>query len=267
LRAASEEDDTMNMATTADTPMPRDDMVACRACRESIHNTAPICTQCGASQRSRGYKSKVAAGLLSIFLGGLGIHRFYLGQWWGIFYLLFFWAYIPGLIALVEGIVFLCRDQEKWDARHNEGKASMGGESSAGLVVGLVVAAFGGIFVLGILAAVAIPAYQDYAIKARVVQSTASMDQAKSAVGQYILTQKAYPSSNADVGLSGDLAGDNLQSLEVIEGGAIVLTFNEKLGAVAGKTLIYRPVVQDHGIDWTCAEGTLIPRYRTPACR
>ena len=40
-------------------------------------------------------KSKVAAGLLGIFLGGLGIHKFYLGRWgWGIVYLLFFWTYI-----------------------------------------------------------------------------------------------------------------------------------------------------------------------------
>lgn len=61
------------------------DMVACRGCNKEIHRTAPTCPHCGASQRLGRYKSKVAAGVLGIFLGGLGVHRFYLGQWWGFF--------------------------------------------------------------------------------------------------------------------------------------------------------------------------------------
>lgn len=61
----------------------------------------------------------VAAGLLALFLGGLGIHKFYNGSWgWGILYLVFCWTFIPGLVALVEGIMYLV-DPQRYDATHN----------------------------------------------------------------------------------------------------------------------------------------------------
>lgn len=60
-------------------------------------------------------KSKVVAGLLAIFLGGLGIHKFYLGKiWMGILYILFCWTYIPSLIGLIEGIIYLTASDEKF---------------------------------------------------------------------------------------------------------------------------------------------------------
>ena len=62
----------------------------------------------------------MAAGLLALFVGGLGIHRFYLGQWWGLFYLLFFWTFIPAIIAFFEGIVFLCTSDEAWNLRYGD---------------------------------------------------------------------------------------------------------------------------------------------------
>ena len=53
-------------------------------------------------------KSKVVAALLAIFLGGLGIHKFYLGQiGWGIVYLLFCWTGIPTIVAFIEAIIYL----------------------------------------------------------------------------------------------------------------------------------------------------------------
>lgn len=53
-------------------------------------------------------KSKVVAVLLAIFLGGIGLHKFYLGQiGWGIVYLLFCWTGIPSLVGLIEGIIYL----------------------------------------------------------------------------------------------------------------------------------------------------------------
>lgn len=59
------------------------------------------------------YKSKIAAGLLAIFLGGFGIHKFYLGKVGvGIVSLIFCWTYIPALIAFVEGIIYLCTSED-----------------------------------------------------------------------------------------------------------------------------------------------------------
>ena len=59
-------------------------------------------------------KNKTTAGLLAIFLGGLGIHKFYLGQnGLGILYLIFVWTFIPAIIALVDAIrIFSMTDHE-----------------------------------------------------------------------------------------------------------------------------------------------------------
>jgi TM2 domain-containing membrane protein YozV len=95
-------------------------MIFCRACGAQISDEAPVCPHCGAPQRPgmRPRKDKVAAALLAIFLGGLGIHRFYLGDWWGIFYLLFCWTFIPGIVAFVEGIIFLTTSDQDWLAKY-----------------------------------------------------------------------------------------------------------------------------------------------------
>jgi TM2 domain-containing membrane protein YozV len=94
-------------------------MVYCRECGKEIHESARSCPHCGATQRSRTQgKSKVVAGVLALFLGGLGIHRFYLGQWWGLFYLLFCWTFIPSIIALVEAIVFFCTSDDAWAEKY-----------------------------------------------------------------------------------------------------------------------------------------------------
>jgi len=57
-------------------------MVFCRGCGKEIHESAVSCPHCGAAQGapSKEVKSKVVAGVLALFLGGLGIHRFYLGS-------------------------------------------------------------------------------------------------------------------------------------------------------------------------------------------
>lgn len=53
-------------------------------------------------------RSKTAAGLLAIFLGGIGVHKFYLGKvLQGVLYLLFCWTYIPSLVGFIEGIIYL----------------------------------------------------------------------------------------------------------------------------------------------------------------
>lgn len=60
-------------------------------------------------------KSKTAAGLLAIFLGGFGVHKFYLGKIGkGILYAVFFWTYIPAFIGFIEGIIYLTSSDEKF---------------------------------------------------------------------------------------------------------------------------------------------------------
>ncbi len=53
--------------------------------------------------------SRVAAALLAFFLGGFGIHRFYVGRVAsGVFMLIFCWTFIPSIIAFIDFIIILC---------------------------------------------------------------------------------------------------------------------------------------------------------------
>lgn len=63
-------------------------------------------------------KSKIVAGVLGILLGGLGIHKFYMGNIFaGVVYILLSWTSIPSILGLVEGIICLVEDDEKFQAR------------------------------------------------------------------------------------------------------------------------------------------------------
>ncbi|NMP25155.1 TM2 domain-containing protein [Sulfobacillus harzensis] len=67
-------------------------------------------------------KNKLAAGLLGLFLGGLGIHKFYLGQTGrGILFLVFFWTGIPAIIGFIEGIVLIAQPDDVFNAKYNGG--------------------------------------------------------------------------------------------------------------------------------------------------
>jgi TM2 domain-containing membrane protein YozV len=63
-----------------------------------------------------GLKSRVTAGVLAILLGSLGIHKFYLGKiGQGIIYIIFSWTGIPGLLGLIEGILYLVKTDEEFN--------------------------------------------------------------------------------------------------------------------------------------------------------
>ncbi len=65
-------------------------------------------------------KSKIAAGILAILFGGIGIHKFYLGKiGMGILCLLFAWTGIPVFIGVIEGIVYLCSSDENFQRKYH----------------------------------------------------------------------------------------------------------------------------------------------------
>jgi TM2 domain-containing membrane protein YozV len=53
-------------------------------------------------------KSRILTGLLGVFVGGLGLHFFYLESWgWGVLSIIFCWTYIPAIIGFILGINYL----------------------------------------------------------------------------------------------------------------------------------------------------------------
>jgi TM2 domain-containing membrane protein YozV/type II secretory pathway pseudopilin PulG len=130
----------------------------CESCREVIKTRAEICPKCGVRQRNA--VSKAALMLITFFLGGIGGHKFYLGKnGQGALYLVFCWTLIPGLIALIEFIIYAFTSKEKLQERY----------SSVNVNVVAIVLTIGaaGILMIGILAAVAIPKFTIASYKAK----------------------------------------------------------------------------------------------------
>lgn len=89
--------------------------VFCRSCGAPIKAAAEICPKCGVRQRAASTKSRTTAGLLALFLGGLGVHKFYLGQaGMGFLYLIFCWTFIPAIVALIEAIVLFMKTDDEF---------------------------------------------------------------------------------------------------------------------------------------------------------
>lgn len=93
----------------------------CSSCGKPIKTAAVICPNCGVKNTNlKSERNKVVAGLLGIFLGGLGIHKFYLGKTGaGIVYLVFFWTFIPAIVGFIEGIMYLTSSDEKFNLKYN----------------------------------------------------------------------------------------------------------------------------------------------------
>lgn len=65
-------------------------------------------------------KSKTVAGILGIFFGGLGLHKFYRGKpLMGILYLCLSWTFVPEVIGFFEGISYLCSSDENFQLKNH----------------------------------------------------------------------------------------------------------------------------------------------------
>jgi len=101
----------------------------CESCGNIIKIRAEICPKCGVRllAAAKG-KSKAAAILLALFLGGIGFHKFYLGQTgMGIIYLIFFWTGLPMIVGFIEGIWYITLSDEEFAARFSGVQNSISG--------------------------------------------------------------------------------------------------------------------------------------------
>ena len=123
--------------------------------------------------------------------------------------------------------------------------------------------------IIGILAAIAIPAYQDYTIRAQVSEGLNLASAAKAAVSEYYMDRGTYPADNALAGLGapGTIIGKYVDGVTVVAGvvtvgygfsahailapGSLTLTPNDNLGSVS----------------WLCAGVGILPKHLPAACR
>ena len=98
----------------------------CYNCGVEINSNQAMCVKCGVSlSTGLNGKKKSTAGILGILLGGIGAHKFYIGSWgWGLIYLLFVWTYVPAIIGLIEGIIYLTMDEAQFEIKYNNAKPS-----------------------------------------------------------------------------------------------------------------------------------------------
>ena len=118
--------------------------------------------------------------------------------------------------------------------------------------------------IIGILAAIAIPAYQDYTIRAQVSEGLSLASGAKASVSEYYQNRGIYPINNTAAGLADatDINGNYVTSVNIDNGtgtgtGVIIITYGQTANtAINTSTLTLTPNAGTGSINWTCAPGT-----------
>jgi type IV pilus assembly protein PilA len=114
--------------------------------------------------------------------------------------------------------------------------------------------------IIGILAAIAIPAYQNYEIRAQATEGLALADSWKTAVGEYFTLYGSFPTQANSTGgpgaiaMSGAVNSKYVSNISVTTGGAVVVLYSPLAHLqLAGKTVALNPGVDSAGdVIWVC---------------
>ena len=124
--------------------------------------------------------------------------------------------------------------------------------------------------IIGILAAIAIPAYQDYTIRAQVSEGINLAAGAKASISEYFMDKGAMPLSQAEAGLATAnlITGSYVTSVEW-DGTIIEVTYgNQANDAITDLTLTLVPATGGVGsLEWNCVRGDLAAKHVPAACR
>lgn len=199
--------------------------------------------------------------------------KFISGILLGIGYMLAGWT--PRKQALHDMLAQCCVVNKKALEAREQGTLAPGDSiqpSVPGWAIAVVV--LGGFFLLlvpiiGILAAIAIPQYQNYIQQATVSTALYSAKPAKKAVEQYVEKTGHVPSNNKQVGLpaSGPEHGSKIQSI-VIKNGSVIVTLSSDAGDdLAGDHLVLDPYGTRKEIEWRCSSQDISTTYLPPQCK
>ncbi|QIP48125.1 Pilin [Kingella kingae] len=125
------------------------------------------------------------------------------------------------------------------------------------------------IAIVGILAALALPTYQDFSVRSRVAEGLSLAGGAKTSVAEYYASHNQFPANNVTAGLAtaNQIKGSSVDSLTVVDG-VITVVFNNKVAAAGKNSLVLTPSVAKEGsITWDCHGGSLDGRLRPSECR
>jgi type IV pilus assembly protein PilA len=114
--------------------------------------------------------------------------------------------------------------------------------------------------IIGILAAIAIPAYQDYTIRAQVTEGLNLMSDMKAGVAEWYAQEGSWPTSLNEIGISGGAtskSGKYVQQIN-LNGGTLVAMFGLQANEnINGSVLALRPMVSGNGdVIWICGDRT-----------
>ncbi|MDJ0748571.1 MAG: pilin [Woeseiaceae bacterium] len=127
--------------------------------------------------------------------------------------------------------------------------------------------------IIGILAAIAIPAYQDYTIRAQVSEGLNLAGGAKAAVSEFTMDTGRFPSDNTTAGIAPtatDINGKYVLSVTVAAGVVTVAYGNDAHATINGVgTLQLSPTTNAGSIEWACSSNgaTIAPKHLPAACR
>ena len=122
--------------------------------------------------------------------------------------------------------------------------------------------------IIGILAAIAIPAYQDYTVRAQVSEGLSLADGAKTAMAEFYTNTGHFPLNNTSAGLNTDtnIKGNYVTSVNVAtQVGQIRVTYGNKANSkILNSVLALSAITNTGSIQWTCKGITNLPQKYLP---